>query len=116
MNQSAEARAEEAISFAAATANAAAEAIGARMDLEASRALEKDFAIRRMMTEAEGRGEKATYTGCEKTVEGEPTYAAFLKALRVAVVDEEKAKGRAVAAKLQAQLAIARVQVLGGVA
>lgn len=101
-------QAECAVQEAQALSDAAAEATGRRIDLETERPIQKDAAVRRVMA-ATPPTEKATYTGAERTVEAEPVYAAFLKNYRTAVVDEEKAKGRAKAALLRAQLLIAGV-------
>jgi hypothetical protein len=77
--------------------------------LEFGRPLEKDAAVRRIMGAMEGRGEKASYTGAEKTVEADPDYARYCTEVRKAKELAQKAWGRMTATKTYAAALAGRV-------
>ena len=97
--------ADRAVSEVVTLHDAYAEAIGARMDLEAARPIEKSEAVLRIMD-----ARQLAATPAEKLVESDDRYASFLREHRTAVASEMKAKGRAEASVLRAELAIARVE------
>ena len=85
-------------------AHARAERLAA--ELEDSRPIHKDEAVRRLMDEAAAKGEKLAYTAAERIVEAETHYAGFLKARREATYAERLAYGQVVASKMNFDLAL----------
>lgn len=102
-----DAQADRAITEAIVLGDTYADKVGARMDYEAERAVEKDAAIRRIMA-----AKDLAATPAEKLVETDEHYAAFLRAYRNSVVEEKKAESRSKCAQIRARLAVARVEGL----
>lgn len=96
--------ADKAMAEALVLADAHAEALARKLDLEAAKPIEKHEAVLRIMD-----AQKVAYTNAEKQVEGEERYAGFLKQYRDAVVAELKAYSRASVARLRADAAVRRI-------
>ena len=87
------------------------------MDLEATRAVEKDAAIRRIMEQPNPlNNDKAhSATSAEKLVEGDAEYAAYLRHQRETVHQKNIAFTSMTGARLRAELAIAALRASEGV-